>query len=101
MSDQLPQPSAPEPQHVTSALDVVHGALKVGESIPALCDARDLAHIFGCAIATVYAWQHDGKLRRFELRRPIGTRRWSGKLLQRYVDSEFIAAAAMPARKSA
>jgi hypothetical protein len=35
---------------------------------------------------TFYAYRKDGKLKRFEFRRPVGTKRYSGALVKRYLD---------------
>jgi hypothetical protein len=72
---------------------------RVGEPLPQACNAHDLTRVFGRSLGTIYDWERDGKLRRFELHRPLGTRKWSGKLLQKYVDGG--AAALSLLRKSA
>lgn len=61
-------------------------ALALGESLPAALDAHDVARAFGKSLNTIYGWHHDGKLRRFELRKPMGSKRWSGRLLQEFLD---------------
>lgn len=61
-------------------------ALLVGEILPAALDAKDLARAFGKSLNTIYDWHRDGKLRRFELRKPMTSKRWSGKLVQVFLD---------------
>ncbi len=58
--------------------------------LPALCDAKDLARVFGVALNTVYDWRKQGKLRRFEVKRPIGPRRWSGARVREYVETTTV-----------
>jgi hypothetical protein len=58
----------------------------VGEVLPAACDAHDLARVFGKSLNTIYDWHKDGRLRRFELRKPMTSKRWSGVLLQQFLD---------------
>ena len=58
--------------------------LTVGDPLPALCDAHDLARLFGVSIPTIYRWADEGKLRRFEVRRPLGSKKWSGALLDEF-----------------
>lgn len=60
--------------------------LMVGDVLPAALDAKDLAHAFGKSLNTIYDWHRDGKLRRFELRKPMTSKRWSGKLVQLFLD---------------
>lgn len=60
--------------------------LMVGECLPAALDAKDLARAFGKSLNTIYDWHRDGKLRRFELRKPMTSKRWSGKLVQVFLD---------------
>jgi hypothetical protein len=60
--------------------------LLVGELLPAACDAKDLARAFGKSLNTIYDWHAAGKLRRFELRKPMTSKRWSGKLVQTFLD---------------
>lgn len=62
--------------------------LRVGETLPAACDAHDVARAFGRSLNTVYTWKKAGKLRRFELRKPMGSKQWSGRLLQEFVDGQ-------------
>jgi hypothetical protein len=62
----------------------------VGEVLPAALDAHDLARVFGKSLKTIYGWRAAGKLRKFELRQPMGSKRWSGRLLQSFLeDSVF------------
>jgi hypothetical protein len=60
--------------------------LPVGAILPAACDAHDLARVFGKSLNTIYDWHRDGRLRRFELRKPMTSRRWSGRLVQEFLD---------------
>ena len=55
--------------------------LQVGETLPAAVDAKDLARAFGMSLHAIYDWHKTGKLRRFELRKPMGATRWSGALV--------------------
>jgi hypothetical protein len=54
---------------------------------PALC-ARDLARIFQVAVGTIYGYHHSGRLRRFQLAKPIGARRWSGRLVRDFLNGD-------------
>lgn len=65
--------------------------LTVNESIPKLCDVHDLMRIFGVSRSTIYDWDRQGKLSRFEVRRPLGTRKWSGALLQEHANGQTTA----------
>jgi hypothetical protein len=56
------------------------------ERLPAALSVRDLARIFNVAIGTIYGYHYSGALRRFELGKPIGARRWSGKLVRDYLE---------------
>jgi len=66
--------------------------LAVGEILPAACDAHDLVRAFGKSLNTIYDWHHGGKLRRFELRKPMGSKRWSGRLVQEFLDGATLGA---------
>ncbi len=57
----------------------------VGETLPAACDAHDLARAFGMSLNTIYDWHKGGKFRRLELRKPMGSKRWSGHLVQEFL----------------
>jgi hypothetical protein len=67
-------------QHVTPR------AFKVGDPLPVALDAHDIAHVFGRSVKTVHGWHKAGKLRRFDLPKPIGSKRWSGRKLQEFLD---------------
>lgn len=54
---------------------------------PALT-AKDLARIFQVAIGTIYGYHHRGLLRRFQLSKPIGARRWSGRLVRDFLNGD-------------
>jgi hypothetical protein len=56
--------------------------------LPAACDAHDVARVFDVALPTVYGWMKSGRLRCFQLAKPMGSKRWSGKLLQAYLRGE-------------
>jgi hypothetical protein len=60
--------------------------LQVGETLPAALDAKDLARAFGMSLHAIYDWHKHGKIRRFELRKPMGPKRWSGRLVQEFLD---------------
>lgn len=55
--------------------------LAVGDILPAACDAHDVARAFGISLNTVYDWKKNGTLRKFELPKPYGSKRWSGRLI--------------------
>lgn len=61
---------------------------RVGDELPKVLDAHDIGKVFGVGVKAVYNWAKAGKLRRFELAKPIGSKRWSGKKLQEYLDGE-------------
>ncbi len=60
--------------------------MHVGDPLPAALDAHDLERIFGKSLKTIYDWHRDGRLRRFELRKPMTSKRWSGRLVQEFLD---------------
>lgn len=60
--------------------------LAVGEALPAACDAHDLARAFGKSLNTIYDWHKAGRIRRFELSKPMTSKRWSGRLVQDFLD---------------
>lgn len=59
---------------------------QVGDPLPVALDAHDLARVFGRSVKTVHGWHKAGKLRRFDLPKPIGSKRWSGRKLQEFLD---------------
>lgn len=58
----------------------------LGDPIPVVLNAHDFARIFNRSLNTIYGWDKAGKLRKFELRQPFGPQRWSGRLLQKFLD---------------
>jgi hypothetical protein len=58
------------------------------DALPAALDAKDLARIFGTSLDTIYDYHHGGKLRRFQLAKPIGSRRWSGRLVRDFLNGD-------------
>jgi hypothetical protein len=73
--------------------------LKLGEVLPVACDAHIIQRVFHISLGSVYDWHRDGKLRRFELRKPMGSKRWSGRLLQAFLDGEgHLSSAQLPRR---
>lgn len=71
---------------MTRAFKPLPAPLTVGEILPAACDAHDLVRVFGKSLNTIYDWHHAGKLRRLELPKPMGSKRWSGRLVQEFLD---------------
>lgn len=67
--------------------------LRVGDPLPAACDAHDLSDAFGVSLNTIYDWKKAGKLRKFELRQPMGAKHWSGRLVSEFLDGRTAAAA--------
>lgn len=61
------------------------------EMLPAALDAHDLARIFGKSFKTIHQWHKYGRLRRFELRKPMTSKRWSGRLVQDFLDGSGLA----------
>jgi hypothetical protein len=58
----------------------------VGDKIPNALGPRDLMRVLGYeAQSTFYQHQHQGKFKRFELPRPIGLKRYSGRLVEQYL----------------
>jgi transposase len=51
------------------------------DQIPAALDNRELARCFGRSVSTIYDWERDGRLRQFALRRPMTSKKWSGRLV--------------------
>jgi hypothetical protein len=89
MSSERALQAAPAPtQQASSRLDVCTEPreFRLGDPLPAAVDAHMLARIFGKSIPTIHRWAKNGKLRRFELRNPVDEHRWSGRLLQAYLD---------------
>lgn len=80
------QSPTPAPHEPDGDRQIVLRACKVGDPLPLALDAHDLAAIFGRSLNTIYDWKKAGKLRRFELRQPMGAKRWSGRLLQQHLD---------------
>ena len=60
---------------------------RVGDPLPAAMGVPELAQVFGICLQTCYNWIQDGKFKRFEFRRPIGSKKYSGRLVQAYLDS--------------
>jgi predicted site-specific integrase-resolvase len=58
------------------------------DTLPVALNVADLARIFGVSLPTIYGYHHSGKLRRFQLAKPIGTRRWSGRLVKEFLNGE-------------
>lgn len=71
---------------------------KVGDVLPVACDAHVIQRVFNISRVTVHDWHHNGKLRRFELRKPMGAKRWSGRLLQAFLDGEGAPSSRQPRR---
>jgi len=60
--------------------------LRLGDPLPAALDAHDLARVFGKSLNTIYTWKKHGMLRRFELPKPMGSKKWSGRKVQDFLD---------------
>lgn len=73
---------------MTQVKEVLPPTLTVGEPLPAACDAHDLARAFGVTVNCIYNWNKAGKLRKFALRQPMGSRRWSGRRVIEFLDAE-------------
>ena len=71
------------------------------ERIPVALGVKDLARVFDTSIGTVYRWHHSGRLRQFELRRPMTAKRWSGALVAKFLSGDGNAIALLKARRSA
>ncbi len=85
MSEPQTTPQAdPSPPARQSAVKPYH----VGEPIPNALGSGELMRVLNLTEPTFYAYQKEGKLKRFEFRRPVGTKRYSGKLVKRYLDQE-------------
>jgi hypothetical protein len=56
--------------------------------LPPALTAKDLARIFQVAVGTIYGYHYAGKLRRFQLAKPIGARRWSGRLVRDFLNGD-------------
>lgn len=61
--------------------------LRVGESLPALCDRRDVCRAFRISLATFHRWDKAGLLRKFETARIGNQVRWSGALITKHVQT--------------
>ena len=61
----------------------------VGDPIPNALGSGELMRVLNLTEPTFYAYQKAGKLKRFEFRRPVGTKRYSGALVKRYLDQEI------------
>jgi len=53
--------------------------------LPAALSVRDLARIFQVSPGAIYGYHYAGRLRRFQLAKPIGARRWSGTLVRDFL----------------
>lgn len=60
----------------------------VGDPIPNALGSGELMRVLNLTEPTFYAYRKDGKLKRFEFRRPVGTKRYSGALVKRYLDQD-------------
>jgi hypothetical protein len=58
----------------------------IDDKIPNVLGPRDLMRVLGydCQ-STFYLHQRQGKFKRFELPRPIGVKRYSGRLVEQYL----------------
>jgi hypothetical protein len=56
--------------------------------LPVALTARDISRIFGISLGSVYTWDRNGLLRRFALSKPMGAHRWSGRLVDRFLNGE-------------
>jgi hypothetical protein len=73
------------------------------DALPAACGWREVAAIFGIGRSRFYKLEAEGAFVQFELHPPIGPRRYSGELLQRYLRGEVVhlSAARAPHRRTA
>ncbi len=62
------------------------GPAHVGDPLPNALTASDLMRALNLGAATFFRYQKAGKFKRFEFRRAIGHKRYSGVLVQRYLD---------------
>lgn len=60
---------------------------RVGDPLPAAMGPAELMHALGMNSPGFYKWHRLGKLKRFEFKRPIGNKKYSGRLVQAYLDS--------------
>lgn len=82
------QPIAPSPQGDARALDQGDGVLHVGDPLPALLGVVDMCRAFGYSRSYFYKLEKRREFARFEIDRPIGSRKWSGLLVQRHLDGQ-------------
>ena len=58
----------------------------VGDPIPNALGSGELMRVLNLTEPTFYIYQKAGKLKRFEFRRPVGSKKYSGALVKRYLD---------------
>jgi hypothetical protein len=59
---------------------------RVGDTLPAALGPRELQQALNITPATFYKWHRLGKFKRFEIKRAIGIKKYSGRLVQAYLD---------------
>jgi len=58
----------------------------INDKIPNVLAPKDLMRVLGYDVkSTFYAHAKQGKFKRFELARPIGLKRYSGRLVEQYL----------------
>jgi hypothetical protein len=60
----------------------------VGDTLDKALAVKQMCQAFGVCYATFRRKERAGEFRRFELPTPIGHKRWSGALVQRFLNGE-------------
>lgn len=80
----MPSQTAENPAESINPRAPVH----VGEPLEKALGANQMAAAFGISYATFRRKEVRGDFRTFELPRPIGNKRWSGALVQAFLDGK-------------
>jgi len=71
----------------TSAQDGTRKPHRVGEILPAVLSPADLMRVLGFTRSAFYRLHKQGQFKRFEIKRAIGLKKYSGRLVQAYLDA--------------
>jgi hypothetical protein len=66
----------------------IRAAVAVGEPLAKALSGSQMAAAFGISYTTFWRKEHRGDFRAFELPRPISNKRWSGALVQEFLDAK-------------
>jgi len=60
---------------------------RVGEILPAVLSPAELMRVLGFTRSAFYRLHKQGQFKRFEIKRAIGLKKYSGRLVQAYLDA--------------